>query len=162
MSDFYLRFLGDEALRVVCKPVSGQFSIASGLLEAMRLVMRADNAAGLAANQVGGVQRVIIIGRGANEQVMINPRLTFLSPETEIASEGCMSIPKFFTTLRRHRQITVEFLDEGWANRSLTLGGFDARCVQHEIDHLDGKLIVDGLPRQQRRQAERLVAKAVA
>jgi peptide deformylase len=167
---FQLRYLGDAVLTTPCELVGALSEIPDGLISAMRDVCAgrlrslADSRVGLglAANQVGGLVRVILV-RVASEQtmrVMINPVLSRRSASKTHGPEGCLSIPGFQTNIPRHNWATVHYHDEQWNPQSLEVTGLTARCVQHEVDHLDGRLIVDGLSRQLRRQAERAVEKA--
>lgn len=120
---------------------------------------------GISANQVGATARLcIVMLRGAGlagkeAHVLINPRIVAKSDETALLTEACLSLPDFQTTLRRHTQVTVEYYDEHFKLRTLTVDGFDAQLIQHECDHLDGKHIASDVPRQQRRAAERLTHK---
>lgn len=121
--------------------------------------MHAENGIGLAAPQVGVHLRVILItifkevlsGKGEMELVeekvlpMINPVITSFSVETLMGEEGCLSVPGFFDDVKRARVIEVEFLDLNGKKQHLRLSGLNAREVQHEIDHLDGKLFTDYL-----------------
>lgn len=170
MKEFKLRFLGDSVLREICTPITSYQDIPEGLVAFMEKVIEGKDlrleyggervpGAGLAANQVGCTIALIIavLENGGEPTVMINPKITERSPELAVENEGCLSTPKFYTTISRHRQITVQYQDIHFLEQERVLGGFEARVVQHECDHLEGTLVVDRLSRQQRRQAERLV-----
>lgn len=154
-----LRYLGDSILRTVCTPVEAVDQILRNLVMYLRHVAVRENAMGVSANQIGGTQRVFVARIGHKLTTFVNPKLiNERGPFTLFVNEGCLSIPNFRTSTRRHAFVTVEWQEENlgaWQRR--TLSDDDAQVVQHELDHLDGKLIVDNLPRQQRRQAERLV-----
>jgi peptide deformylase len=123
---------------------------------------------GLAATQVNVHERVLVIdiSEQRNEpQVFINPEITVLDPERGEYDEGCLSVPGFYETVSRPTRVQVEALDRNGKAFSRELDGLLAICLQHEIDHLEGKLFVDylsplkrqrirkKLEKQQRRQA---------
>lgn len=166
-----LRYLGDPVLTTPCVKVTELSEIPPGLIEAMREVCNPGSTRrslpdpraglGLAANQVGALVRVILVKIPGTKDltVMVNPVME-VKPAMETGTEGCLSIPGFDTSRRRHQAISVRYRDLGWQSQGVECTGVTARCVQHEIDHLDGRLFIDGLSRQLRRQAERAVAKA--
>lgn len=175
---YRLRYLGDPILTTPAEPVESHkvalkytsvpawANVADGLVTAMRRIVAEHRALGLAANQVGSRQRVAIIAvpvasgdthTAFEHLVAINPRLVAVSDEANVDREGCLSIPGFTTTISRATVVTLEYEDEAFRTHRIVLAGLYARCAQHEIDHLNGRLIVDGLSRQQRRQAQRLV-----
>lgn len=167
---FQLRYLGDPVLTTKCEPVQSLDDIPAGLINAMRDVCAGRRRAlpdprsglGLAANQVGALVRVILVKLPSEHDLiaMVNPVMTRRSDERASENEACLSIPGFQARIQRHRTVTVAFHDLCWERQELALSSLSARVVQHEVDHLDGKQIVDGLSRQLRRQAERAVAKA--
>ncbi|MBI5152453.1 peptide deformylase [Candidatus Peregrinibacteria bacterium] len=119
----------------------------SKLIKDMRDTLGA-NDLGLAAAQVGSSVRVCLVrlNSGTNQArviVMINPEIAPAGRETEIAEEGCLSLPEVWVRVERKKNITVKFLDVKGAEQVLTLENLNARVIQHEIDHLDGILIVD-------------------
>ncbi len=111
---------------------------------------------GLAAPQIGVLKRVLVMdcaGRGESGEedekpdpiAMINPEIVWASEETATGQEGCLSIPDLFDDVTRHTEVTVQWLDEKGAEQERRLSGIRAICVQHEIDHLNGKLFIDYL-----------------
>lgn len=163
-SPYFLRFLGDPILNTPCVEVECKEDIPIGLLPAMLRVCHAGGPGtqglGLAANQVGSRARIVVIRKSSEAQgytVMINPSIVTRLDETDWMPESCLSIPGFNTTMKRNRGVVVAFRDEEWTERVVKASGRAAQVIQHELDHLDGKLITDGLSRQQRRQAERCV-----
>ncbi len=113
-----------------------------------------DDALGLAAPQIGMSKRIVIFKvKGLNErakikgpddyEVLINPRITQKRGEEEIMSEGCLSCPDINVDISRPTEIKVRALDKDGRKINKRYTGFQARIVQHELDHLDGKLIVD-------------------
>lgn len=111
-------------------------------------------AAGIAANQVGYDKNIFIIASGiANLPSIytgipfINPNITFYSEDKHKEEEGCLSFPGYFAEIERSNSITISFQDIHGTNQSLTVDGFFAKAIQHEYDHLTGKLMVDLLPK---------------
>lgn len=119
---------------------------------------------GLAANQVGSTQRVVVIDtewpdrEELNEQpvrqpvVMFNPEILEESAEDEDASEGCLSLPGITGTVWRSRRIRFSYTDLEGRRVERDVAGWLARCVQHELDHLNGVLFIDRMPAEERRQ----------
>lgn len=99
--------------------------------------------AGIAAPQVGRTERVCIAMINNRAVPLINPEIVRRSENTEIAEEGCLSLPDVWVQVPRSREIDLEYQDVKGRHQELTLSDFDARVVQHEVDHLDGVLIVD-------------------
>jgi peptide deformylase len=91
---------------------------------------------------------------------MINPVIVEASDESTVAPEASVSMPGFTIPVRRATRVTVTYRDEAFVSHTRTLDGWDARCLQHELDHLEGRLLIDhpGTTRQQRRHAERMAA----
>jgi peptide deformylase len=114
------------------------------LIEEMFKIADQPHVAGIAARQLGDFQRIIVVklGGGKNaSKLMINPKITRRSALMAPAREGCLSVPNRIYTVERPVSITVEFDDQNAKGVHLNLSGFDARCVCHEVDHLDGVLI---------------------
>lgn len=157
---YQLRSYGDPILSTPARDVESPLRVPSGLISRMKEVIAEHRAVGLAAQQVGSDARVAII----DGLVTLNLRITDRSEEmVDSISEGCLSVMRdgvyFRTNVRRHEWVTVEYMDlEGEIHRR-SLNEFSAKIAQHEHDHLEGRCILDGLPRQQRRQAERVVGR---
>lgn len=132
------------------------------LVRDMAETMYAASGIGLAATQVGVPKRVIVIdaSEGRDElRVFINPQIVAAEGEAE-SEEGCLSVPGFFDTVRRAARITVRAQDESGRPFELAAEGALAVCIQHEIDHLVGKVFVDYLsPLKRARLATRLAKK---
>jgi len=116
------------------------------------------NGLGLAAPQVGISKRMFLIVldyKSGNEKAiaMVNPVILAQSKETELAEEGCLSLPDMFERVERPIEITVEFSDLDGNRQVLTLSGLNAREVLHENDHLDGVLFTDRFREQERERA---------
>jgi len=116
------------------------------LVKDMEKAMKAEKGVGLAAPQVGVNKRLIIVLLDNKITVpMINPDIIDHSYETEYAEEGCLSLPGKWGQVERFKQIVVQYIDSKGAKRVIKLEGFNARVVQHEVDHLDGILFTDYL-----------------
>lgn len=113
------------------------------LLLDMEQTMEANDGIGLAAPQIGKSIRVAIVKTKDGIVPLINPKIIKKSFKKEIGSEGCLSIPGVFGTVKRHLKITVETSDADGKPMKFTAEGMFARVVQHEIDHLDGVLFID-------------------
>ena len=110
----------------------------------MVVTMATRRGVGLAAPQVGEMVRLITVfvpGETPEPQVMINPEITNLNPKKEEMEEGCLSFPHLGVTVERSIGLTVSFTELSGEKKSLTVGGLTARCIQHEIDHLNGVTI---------------------
>lgn len=108
----------------------------------LRTMTRADGA-GIAAPQVGRNERLCIALIGGKAEVLVNPEITFFSKDTLVAEEGCLSLPGIWIDVPRSKDIIVSFTNARGQNEERKLSEWDARVVQHEVDHLEGKLIVD-------------------
>ena len=110
---------------------------------------------GLAAPQIGFLQRVIVAdvaraGEDPAPMMMANPEIIASSSENSIFEEGCLSLPEHFAEVKRPEQVTIRYLDYENEIREQEMDGFLATCIQHEIDHLDGVLFVDHISSLQR------------
>jgi peptide deformylase len=113
------------------------------LLDDMLRIMRRANGVGLAAPQVGVLQRLIVIApEGMRPTALINPRIVKAEGE-QIGQEGCLSIPGLYGDVKRALYVEVEATDRKGRELTFELEGMPARVAQHEIDHLDGKLFID-------------------
>lgn len=99
--------------------------------------------AGLAAPQVGRSERLCVALIGGIMTPLLNPSISWRSEETDVLEEGCLSLPNVWLDIQRPTSIIVKFQSHDFRGRELKLSGFDARVVQHEVDHLDGILILD-------------------
>jgi len=135
MSDFDALPMGE--IHTVCKDVEHGSDIQE-LIDKMRSVMYERNGAGLAANQIGDTRRVVIINTEHCRRVIINPVISKFSVKKSSAEEGCLSFPNKKVLVVRHKRIVVEGYDQDWKKIKLKLNGFCSRCVQHEVDHLNG------------------------
>jgi peptide deformylase len=118
---------------------------------------------GLAAPQIGVLQRLVVVdvaeGDDRRPLVLVNPKIDWSSDEVATAEEGCLSLPNQFAEVTRPEAVRVSYLDQHGESRELAAEGLLARCVQHEIDHLDGVLFVDHLSALRRNMILRRLAK---
>jgi peptide deformylase len=138
----------DPRLRTVAAPVAEVTPALTQLIENMFETMYDAPGIGLAASQVDVHKRLLVIDASENKDqplVFINPEITVLDETLDDYDEGCLSIPGFYETVRRPQLISVTALDKAGQSFTMECQGLLAVCVQHEIDHLDGKLFVDYL-----------------
>ena len=143
-----LHLLGSPVLRQRADPVPGVDDAVRQLIDDLFETMYAAKGVGLAANQVGIAQRVAVVDTGEDTPeplVLVNPTIVHRGEETETAEEGCLSIPEIFGDVERPVSIIVEATDRSGAPFRLAASGYQARAIQHEIDHLDGVLFLDHL-----------------
>ena len=120
---------------------------------------------GLAAPQVGVMSRLIVLDCEKGDDAapaplaMFNPEIVAASDETATYEEGCLSIPEQFADVTRPAEVTVRWIDRDGAERRRDMGGLWAVCVQHEIDHLDGRLFIDYLKPLKRQMITRKMQK---
>lgn len=134
------------------------------LVDDMEETMRAADGVGLAATQVNVHERVIVIDTSDTHDqlhVLINPDIIARSEEMVFGDEGCLSVPETYDKVRRHARVTVRALDRGGRSRDLDAEGLLAVCIQHEIDHLEGKVFVEYLsPLKRNRIRTRMLKQA--
>ncbi len=143
MAKLEIKFVPDPILRRKARAVGQVDARIQTLLDDMLETMYASQGVGLAAPQVGISQRVIVVDIGDGPIRVVNPRLTLLGEEEELATEGCLSIPGVQGDVWRSLRVSVRGLDEHGRPLRLQAEGFLARAFQHEVDHLDGFLFVD-------------------
>ncbi|HWC34375.1 MAG TPA: peptide deformylase [Mycobacteriales bacterium] len=148
-----IRRWGDPVLRTPCDEVTDvDQAVAALCADLIDTVTAREGRAGLAANQIGVSLRAFSWFIDGEAGVIINPRLVATEGEQD-GDEGCLSLPGLWYPLRRAAFAAVEGLDATGAPLRVEGTGLMARCLQHECDHLDGKLYVDRLDRELRRQA---------
>lgn len=138
----------DPRLHKVARPVAAVDERIRTLVDDMLETMYAAEGVGLAATQVDVHERVIVIDTSeARDQplVLINPELVELSEEMAIAEEGCLSVPEIYDKVSRHARVKVRAIDRSGASREFDAEGLLAVAVQHEMDHLLGKVFVEYL-----------------
>ena len=147
-----IRVLGDPVLRKATTPVEKVTDEIRTLIAEMFDTMYAAEGIGLAAPQVGRTERIAVMDVEGQKFALINPEITDREGSAR-AEEGCLSIPEVFGDVTRSYRVTVRALDENGDEVELEGTELLARCMQHEIDHLDGKLFIDYLSMLKRRSA---------
>ncbi len=151
----------DERLRTVAKPVDRFDDALHTLIEAMFDTMYDAPGIGLAATQVNVHKRVVVIDVSEEKNdplVLINPEILEKQGEEEM-DEGCLSVPGIYEKVQRADWIKVRAVDRNGEPFELETGGLLAVCIQHEIDHLDGKLFVDYLSTLKRQRIRKKLEK---
>lgn len=143
----------NEKLRTVAQKVSEFNDDLAQLCNSLTQTMQSHNGVGIAAPQVGLLKRVIIVDHSMLGPIaMINPVIEFASPEKVTGKEGCLSMPSEGFVVQRSTFINVKYNDVAGNEHSAMLSGLDARVVQHEVDHLDGIMMID---RAQKKRTKR-------
>ncbi len=142
LSPLKIRIYGDPCLRKKCAPVRKIGPSERMVIQSMIATMHQAKGVGLAAPQVGISQCFFVLDIGDGPMVIVNPRITKRSG-SEVLDEGCLSIPEVNIMVTRPQKITIEYMDENNQMMTMTCDELLARVIQHETDHLDGKLIVD-------------------
>ncbi len=132
-----------DAVKDITPEVKG---IATDLLDTFR--HPETHGVGLAAPQIGHNLAMCVVAKHIKDQksqefLLINPRITNLSPATDVTWEGCLSIPDLYCKVQRSKSVTVEYKDLEGISQRIKATGFFARVIQHEVDHLNGVLITD-------------------
>jgi peptide deformylase len=154
-----LRTFGDPALKTKASEVVVFDEALRQEVARMGRLMADALGVGLAANQLGVMHRVLVYRAGANAPLVaiVNPRLEWQSDEQEVAEEGCLSLPGVAVDVERPLHIRVSARDEWGKEMLVEASGLEARVIQHEMDHLEGILILDQTSREQRKEAMRVL-----
>lgn len=155
MSILDIRVLGDPILRRETKPVAEVTDELRVLIDDMFATMHAAKGIGLAAPQVGRAERIAVVDvQGGSQPIaLVNPEILSTSSTTAKSEEGCLSIPDVFGDVERPASVVVRALDRDGKPFEIQGDELLARCLQHEIDHLHGKLFIDYLSVLKRRSA---------
>jgi len=165
MSKLDIVTLPDPILRKVSKSVERVDDDVRQLLDDMLETMYEAPGIGLAGIQVAVPKRVLVLDVADHETeepnpiCMVNPQILSTSEETRVYEEGCLSLPDIRVEIERPSEITVRYIDRNGTEQELTTDGLLATAIQHEIDHLDGKLIIDFLSSLKRNMAIRKLRK---
>jgi peptide deformylase len=154
----------DPRLKKLCDPVTGITEDLRKLAQDMLDTMYDAPGIGLAAPQIGVTKRLIVMDcmkapEVARPMILFNPVVTWTSETLSTYEEGCLSIPDQYADVQRPDRATVQWMDETGAAREETFEGLWATCVQHEIDHLNGKLFIDYLGLMKRQLITRKMEK---
>jgi peptide deformylase len=157
-----VRKLGDPVLRASAVAVDRFDDALKSEIERMGMLMSDALGVGLAATQVGILHRVLVYRAYANDPIvaLVNPVIEWRSDELESAEEGCLSIPGVHVEVERPARIRARALDASGEEMLVEAEGLQARVIQHEVDHLDGILILDRISREARREAMRSLREA--
>jgi peptide deformylase len=164
MAKLPILIVPDPRLKTKAKPVAAVDDRVRKLTDDMLETMYAAPGIGLAAPQIGILERIIVIdvaGKGEPPAPLrlINPEITWASEDMQTAEEGCLSLPEQWAEVVRPAEVKVRYLDETGAQRETHATGILATCVQHEIDHLNGVLFVDHISALRRNMILRKVQK---
>jgi peptide deformylase len=158
----HVRKFGDPALRATAVPVERFDAALKREIERMTELMHDALGVGLAATQLGILHRVLVYRAFPEDDVMalVNPVLEWTSEETETGEEGCLSLPGVHVEVERFARVRVRAQEQTGQERQIEAEGLPARIIQHEMDHLDGVLILDRISREARKEAMRAMREA--
>ena len=145
----------NEVLKKISDPIENVGESEKKLVKDLLETMYNSNGIGLAAVQVGILKRILVIDVSTKEEknnplCFINPVIKKISEETSVYEEGCLSIPDTFIEIERPKICEVEYIDLDGKLKNIKCDGLLSTCLQHEINHLDGKLIIDHLTKLKR------------
>jgi peptide deformylase len=166
VSKIGIRIIPDPVLREKARAVASVDARVAAFLHDMVESMYAGNGIGLAANQVGSLERLITVDlseerNGTKALMMANPEIVWSDPEeTFTYNEGCLSIPGQYADVTRPKRIRLQYLDVAGKKQELEADDLLSQCIQHEIDHLNGVLFIDYLSALKRKMITRRVEKA--
>jgi peptide deformylase len=158
-----VRQYGDPVLRSKARPVEVFDDELRAEVARMGALMHDSLGIGLAATQVGILHRLLVYRVEADAPVnaLVNPVIEFSSDAEEWAEEGCLSLPAVHVEVERPVFVRVSAQDENGDDVVVEASGLEARVIQHEVDHLDGVLILDRTPKDQRKEAMRALREAL-
>lgn len=148
-----IRQYGDAVLRMKARGVESFDDDLERLVERMTALMHEANGVGLAATQVGVLRRLFVFVDEGEDRVLVNPVITKRSSDTDVDDEGCLSLHEVLVPVERATSVTIEGLDVKGELVTFELELPSSRVVQHELDHLDGVLIIDRTDDESRRAA---------
>jgi peptide deformylase len=160
----HVRKFGDPVLRATALPVDRFDESLASEVEQMGELMHDALGIGLAATQLGVLHRVLVYRVYSDDPLtaLVNPVIEWAAEELETLEEGCLSLPGVHVDVERPAQVRVRARDVAGKELLVEAEGLEARVIQHEIDHLDGILILDRIPRELRKQTMREMREAVA
>lgn len=155
----------DPRLKKMCDAVPDLTDELRALADDMLETMYDAPGVGLAAPQVGVLRRLVVLdcvkeeGEAPRPLIMFNPEIIASSDEVSVYEEGCLSMPEQYADVTRPAEVTVKWVDRDGNEQTEDMGGLWGTCVQHEIDHLDGKLFIDHLKPLKRQMITRKMVK---
>jgi peptide deformylase len=160
MTERQIRLFGDPVLRSACDPVVPGDRRVAALVQDLIDTVEVPGRAGVAANQIGTGLRAFSYNVDGAVGYILNPVLVETSGEAELVDEGCLSVPGFYFPRLRYPYARVEGIDLDGNPVELEGEGLMAQALQHETDHLDGHLYIEGLEPEVKREAMRLIRQA--
>jgi peptide deformylase len=160
MTERQIRLFGDPVLRSVCDPIAPGDQRVRGLVDDLLETVAVPGRAGLAANQIGVGLRAFSYNVDGEIGYILNPVITQLSGEPEAVEEGCLSVPGFYFPRVRYPHAAVTGVDIDGNAVEIVGDGVLAQALQHEVDHLDGHLYIEGLEPEAKREAMRSIRQA--
>jgi peptide deformylase len=160
MTERQIRLFGDPVLRSACDPIAPGDPRVKGLIEDLIETVEVPGRAGVAANQIGVGLRAFSYNIDGEVGYIINPVLVEVSGEPELVDEGCLSVPGFYFLRKRYPYARATGIDLDGNEIELAGEGIMAQALQHETDHLDGHLFIEGLEPETKREAMRLIRQA--
>jgi peptide deformylase len=160
MTERQIRLFGDPVLRSACDPIAPGDPRVKGLIEDLIETVEVPGRAGVAANQIGVGLRAFSYNIDGDVGYIINPVLVEVSGEPELVDEGCLSVPGFYFLRKRYPYARATGIDLDGNPVELAGEGIMAQALQHETDHLDGHLFIEGLDPETKREAMRLIRRA--
>jgi peptide deformylase len=159
----YVRKFGDHVLRATALPVDRFDDELQTEVQRMGELMHDALGVGLAATQLGVLHRVLVYKAYVDDPLtaLVNPVLEWVSEELETAEEGCLSLPGVHVEVERPARVQVRARDEIGNEVEVEAEGLEARVIQHEVDHLNGVLILDRISREARKEAMRAMREAL-
>jgi peptide deformylase len=159
-----IRKFGDPVLRAAALPVERFDETLVQEAERMTSLMQDALGVGLAATQVGILHRMLVFQAYTDDpvRVLVNPEIEWRSDELVAGPEGCLSLPGVHVEVERASAVRVRARDEHGEQIEVEAEGLEARVIQHEIDHLDGILVFDRIPREERKEAMRAMREAIS
>jgi len=160
----HVRTFGDPVLRTKARPIDRFDDALGDEIKRMGHLMNDALGVGLAATQVGTLHRLLVyrIQQDGPVVALVNPEVEWRGKETETMEEGCLSLPAVLVDVERPIHVRVRAQDAAGEQITIEASGLEARVIQHEIDHLDGVLILDRTSRDQRKEAMRALREAQA
>jgi len=159
----HIRTFGDPVLRTRARPVDRFDQALLDEVARMGVLMNDAIGVGLAATQVGVLHRLLVYRVHPRGQLvaLVNPEIEWSGQEQETLEEGCLSLPGVHVDVERPVHVRVRALTESGAPIMIEASGLEARVVQHEVDHLDGVLVLDRISRGQRKEAMKALREAM-